>query len=422
MKNLKSRFLLCAVLVFCLLPACSREGGHQQGVHGHGHHDHHGHGDEAEKGPHGGRLLSEDDFQVEIVIFEEGIPPEYHIYAYGHGKLLKPSDYSLSISLTRLGGIVDKFSFSPSGEYLKSRETVNEPHSFDVLVEAVYEGKTYNWEYPSYEGRTELSSEAIAASGIESMPAGPASIRTVLKVNGQLTLNENRLVHVIPRFPGVAKQIAKELGDSVAKDDLLAVIESNQSLQPYEIRSQISGTVIKRHLAKGEFAPEGHDIFVVADLSELWADFRVYRQNFSKIKIGQKVLAHLREDSPPIEAIISYISPFGEEATQSRIVRAVIPNREGLLYPGLFISGEIILAEVQVPIAVKDSALQNFRDWTVVFAQFGNVFEIRPLVLGRSDGEYHEVLEGIEPGVKYVHSNSFILKADILKHGASHDH
>ena len=66
--------------------------------------------------------------------------------------------------------------------------------------------------------------------------------------------------------------------------------------------------------------------------------------------------------------------------------------------------------------------MQTFRDWVVVFMNDGSVFEIAILELGRRDGEWAEVLSGLRAGQRYATENSFIIKADILKSGASHDH
>ncbi len=68
------------------------------------------------------------------------------------------------------------------------------------------------------------------------------------------------------------------------------------------------------------------------------------------------------------------------------------------------------------------SGLQSFRDFTVVYAQVGNEYEVRMLELGRQAGEWAEVLGGLEPGTRYVTENSYVIKADIEKSGASHDH
>jgi membrane fusion protein, heavy metal efflux system len=104
------------------------------------------------------------------------------------------------------------------------------------------------------------------------------------------------------------------------------------------------------------------------------------------------------------------------------LARVELPNPTGSWRPGLFVTGEIIAEEAEVPVAVKTSALQQFRDWDVVFMQDGAMFEIAILDLGRRDSEWVEVLSGLPAGQKYATENSFIIKADILKSGAAHDH
>jgi cobalt-zinc-cadmium efflux system membrane fusion protein len=124
---------------------------------------------------------------------------------------------------------------------------------------------------------------------------------------------------------------------------------------------------------------------------------------------------------PPIEGAISHINVLAG-ANQAVTARTVLDNSDGLLVPGTFITGQIQVAEHRVPLAVKRSGLQSFRDFTVVYAQVGDEYEVRMLELGRQAGEWAEVLGGLEPGTVYVTENSYVLKADIEKSGASHDH
>ena len=88
----------------------------------------------------------------------------------------------------------------------------------------------------------------------------------------------------------------------------------------------------------------------------------------------------------------------------------------------MYLTGEIEVARYEVPLAVKRSGLQPFRDFTVVFAQFGEEYEVRMLELGRQDEVWVEVLSGLKVGTPYVTENSYVIKADIEKSGASHDH
>jgi cobalt-zinc-cadmium efflux system membrane fusion protein len=88
----------------------------------------------------------------------------------------------------------------------------------------------------------------------------------------------------------------------------------------------------------------------------------------------------------------------------------------------MFIAGDLIVEQIKAPIAVKRSAIQRFRDWNVVFVRFGEVYEARPVTLGQGDDQYVAVLGGLSSNDEYVSENSFLIKADILKSGASHDH
>ena len=75
-----------------------------------------------------------------------------------------------------------------------------------------------------------------------------------------------------------------------------------------------------------------------------------------------------------------------------------------------------------VPVAVSVDAIQTFRDWQVVFAQYGDWFEVRPLELGRRDDQWVEVVTGLSVGERYAATNSFVLKAELGKSGASYEH
>ncbi len=374
------------------------------------------------RGPHNGRLLSEGNLELEVTIYEPEIPPQFRVYPFSKGKPLDPSAVKLVIELHRFGGRVDTINFKKEDTYLVGDKVVEEPHSFDVKVMAEYAGKSHTWEYQSYEGRIEISEQAAASVGLEYETAGPRTMRTTVAMNGKIIPNEDRLVHVLPRFPGIVKEIRKKLGDSVEKDEVLAIVESNESLQPYEVKSQIAGRITQRDIALGEFVSTERPIYVVADLSTVWVDLNVHRKDFELLREGQKALLERGEGDVKSEATITYISQFGSENTQTMLARAELPNPEMQWRPGLFVKAEVVVKEEEVPVAVKASAIQQFRDWDVVFMKDGTTYEIAIVELGRRDGEWVEVVSGLKPGTQYVTENSFVVKADVLKGGASHDH
>lgn len=372
------------------------------------------------RGPHGGRLLEKDDFEVEVTIYEpEGVPPKFRIYFYDHKKPVLPSQFKMV--LKRINRI-EKVPFKIQGDYLESIIEAKEPHSFGVKIGATYKDKTYDWSYETYEGRVELTPEAVRSNSIKIETAGPAVLEIKLQVMGKIVPNEEATVHISPRFPGVVKAVYKKLGDKVEKGEALALIESNESLQNYEVKSEIDGMVIKRNINLGMSLSGQENIFVVSDLASVWADFNIYRHDLPQVKIGNAVLVKSLDGSVEEASVISYISPIGHESTQSVVARAVLSNSDERWKPGLFVSGVITVDNVTAAVAIKDSSLQTFRDWDVVFLSAGNVFEVVPVQLGRRSGEWVEVLSGLAPGEKYASENSFILKADLEKSGAKHEH
>jgi cobalt-zinc-cadmium efflux system membrane fusion protein len=252
--------------------------------------------------------------------------------------------------------------------------------------------------------------------------AGPARIKTVLTLSGRVVPNEDRRAHVIPRYPGIVKEARKRLGEVVGAGEVLAVVQSNESLQAYKVHSPISGTIIEKDVTAGEFVGEGGVIYVVADLRSVWIDLHVYREEFPRLARGQSVTVRANDGRASATGGLSYLSPFGEVQTQTMLARVELPNPTGQWRPGWFVAGEVVVEEVTVPLAVKTAALQTFRDWNVVFMNEGDLFEVRPLELGRRDAEWVEVLTGLAVGQRYAAENSFIIKADIGKSGASHDH
>ncbi len=379
-------------------------------------------GGDVSKGPHRGRLLTDGGIQTEVTIHEAGIPPQFRVYFYEDGQPVDPDHVNLTVELHRFAGRTDVIRFAKQDDYLLGDQIVEEPHSFDVILTAEYQGNVYRWEYDSYEGRTEMSDEVAQLSGIEIELAGPATIREIIRVFGHIAPNEDRLKKVAPRFPGVVKEVRKKLGENVANNEVMAVVESNESLLKYEVRSAIAGTVIRKDVTAGEFVDEGQTIYTVADLSQVWVDLDIPRKHFGRLKLGQAVVVYNGDDSIGAPGKIGYISPFGALDTQTMLARVELPNPDGRWRPGLFVVGEIIVDEATVPLAVRTEGLQVFRDWDVVFARADDLFEIAILELGRRDAEWAQVVSGLAHGQRYATENSFIIKADIGKSGATHDH
>jgi cobalt-zinc-cadmium efflux system membrane fusion protein len=268
---------------------------------------------------------------------------------------------------------------------------------------------------PEKKNVVEVSEDSLKKSGISVETAGPATLKKVLKVNGKIAPNEEQLAEVSPRFPGVVKSVAKRLGDQVKTGDTLAVIESNESMQPYEVKAEIEGTIIKKDIALGEFVDTSKTIFVITNLKTVWVDFPIYRREAEDVRVGQNVFLQPGDGAEKIESTISYLSPFGMENTQTTLARAVVPNPNGRLRPGLFIDGQVVLGEVPVPNAVQATALQTLDEKPVVFVANAKGFEAREVTIGEREDEYVEIRSGVKAGEKYAAENSFLLKSELAR-------
>ncbi|GAB3465717.1 efflux RND transporter periplasmic adaptor subunit [Azotobacter salinestris] len=373
-----------------------------------------------ERGPHRGRLLRDGDFALEVTIFETNVPPHYRLYAYQGDQPLKPAEIEATIELRRLDGEVNRFTFKPENDYLVGSGTVVEPHSFDVQVDAHYGGRAHRWEFASYEGRTTIPGAIASDAGVKVEMAGSAVIRDNLHLVGNVALDANRHARIKARFPGVVREVLVQQGQRVRRGQTLIVVEGNESMRRYPVTAPFDGVVLARHTNIGDVA-DGNALIELADLSEVWVELHAIGEDAARLAAGQAVRVQAATSDAAVETVIDTLLPLATRS-QSVVARASIPNPDGRWRPGMSVSAEVTIAKHQVPLAVKESGLQRFRDFTVVFAQVGETYEVRMLELGARDGEYVEVLGGLKPGTPYVAEQSFLIKADIEKSGASHDH
>ena len=375
---------------------------------------------EPEKGPHRGRLLKDGDFTLELSIFETGVPPEFRAWATKNGSVLAPEAVNLNITLTRLGGKVDQIKFNPQGDALRGDTVIYEPHSFIVTINAAHDGSTHIWQYDNFEGRTKIETAVAEALEIETLIAGPVVIKKTIAVYGQITANTERMRNISARFDGTIKSVSASQGEQVRKGQKLAAVESNESLQLFTINAPISGVITQRDANTGE-QTDGRQLFTIMDTRSVWAELSVFPADLAQVKVGAPVTI---TDTTSGQTVIGKVSRINllAETNQAVNVRVVLDNKKGQLRPGRHVSANITVGEHAASLAVKRTGLQAFRDFTVVYAQIGEEYEVRMLDLGLQAGEWAEVLGGLEPGTRYVSENSYVIKADIEKSGASHDH
>ncbi len=271
------------------------------------------------------------------------------------------------------------------------------------------------------EMKTEIDDEAALNSGviISTVKSGVISDETYL--TGRIILNKNTTSNIGARFSGIVKKVSANWGDEVKKGQVVATIESNESLRSYEVRSPISGVILERYVSVGDVV-EGGSLFIVADISNIWAKFHIFPKDVSKIVKGDVIAIKNISDGKIIESKIKLIFPTADELSQTIIAIAEIDNKEGSWKPGMVVEGIVKNNTKQALAIVKNSAIQNMEGKDVVFIKKGNSYEAVEISKGRTNSKYTEIISGLDLGQEYVEEGSFIIKADIQKSAAAHDH
>jgi cobalt-zinc-cadmium efflux system membrane fusion protein len=207
----------------------------------------------------------------------------------------------------------------------------------------------------------------------------------------------------------------------VQRGQLLARIESSESLQVYPVYSTVSGVVAERNGNPGDVTFD-RALYVITDPAQTTVVFNIFPKDLGAIQPGMAVQIETMDGTVIAAARLGDYLPDGNAEAGTALVRAAVPNRGGRLRPGMALRGRVTINAVQVPLAVRTEALQRFRDFTVVFANYGENYEVRMLTLGRKSPEWTEVLSGIKPGTPYAAKGAFLIRADVEKSGASHDH
>jgi cobalt-zinc-cadmium efflux system membrane fusion protein len=267
----------------------------------------------------------------------------------------------------------------------------------------------------------ELPASQIEAAGIGLAVAEPGSIREVLSLYGVVAPNAERVRDVAARFPGLIRSVNKKVGDAARQGETLATVESNESLQTYPVTAPQAGVVTARNANPGEQTGD-KVLFVVSDLSTVWVELSLFPRDVARVRVGQTVRVSSTDAALDGEGRIVYIAPVGSTASQTLAARVLLDNSDRRWAPGLYVNANVTLGETQAPLTVRSEAVQTVAGKTVVFLRNEHGFKPQPVTLGRTDGERSEVLNGLSAGQQYATTNSFVLKSELGKGEAGHDH
>mgnify|MGYP000055266024 CR=1 FL=1 len=190
----------------------------------------------------------------------------------------------------------------------------------------------------------------------------------------------------------------------------------------YVLTAPASGTILQKHIAKGEVLKDDSEAFVIADLSSVWVNVSIYQKDMPLVRKGQEVIISAGHEIPDAKGVISYVGPLVGEQTRTGIARVVLLNKGGHWRPGLFITARLTVKATDVPVAVSKTALQTMEDKTYIFVKTEEGFEPRPVTAGRTDEKQAEIISGLTAGQQYVTNGAFALKAQLSKSAFGDEH
>jgi cobalt-zinc-cadmium efflux system membrane fusion protein len=338
-----------------------------------------------------------------------------------------------------------------------------------------------------------LSAAQIKAAGVVLATAAPAPISTILTLPGEIRFNDDRTAHVVPKLAGVVVAVHAQLGQTVQRGQLLAVLASSalseqrselltaqkrlalanttlererqlwqdkisaeqdylharqaaaeaelalqnarqklsvlgagavpgSQLNQLELRAPFAGVVMEKHLALGEAIKEDANVFTISDLATVWADFAVPPQDLNRVRVGDAVTVRATAFAAQAGGTISYVGALLGEQTRTANARVALANPGGAWRPGLFVNVEVQAGRSEAAVTVAADAVQTIDGQPAVFVRSASGFQVQPVVLGRSDGQRTEILQGLPAGAQYAAANSYVLKAELGKDGAGHAH
>ena len=197
--------------------------------------------------------------------------------------------------------------------------------------------------------------------------------------------------------------------------------EDDADIARYELTAPRKGQIVVKHIAPGERVGPDEPVYTIADLSTVWLNIAVYSQYSDAIQQGQRVTVRVGDRTA--SGVVEYVSSMIEESSRTIGARVVLENPNRSWRPGEFVTVRVETEKSFADRIVPIDAIQTFEGHEVVFIQDEDGIEPVQVTTGRRNDEFVELIgEDIALGTPVVVVNSFLIKAELGKSAAGHDH
>ena len=214
----------------------------------------------------------------------------------------------------------------------------------------------------------------------------------------QISVAESRAASDQLQLLGVSRAAIDRLGKQGAVDSVTPVTAT------------MSGVVVERKLAQGQVVQPADALFVVADLSRLWAEAQVPEQQVNLVKTGQAVSIEVPAlGNEKLVGKLIFVGQTIDPETRTVLVRTELDNRDGRLKPAMLAS-MLIEAKPVDRLVVPASAVVRENDEDHVFVAEGDgAFRLLKVKLGPEQGGVRVLLSGLKGGERLVVDGAFHL-------------
>ncbi len=328
------------------------------------------------------------------------------------------------------------------------------------------EGEGHGEESHAEESVVKLDAER--AKGIKTGKVEKRPLAETLRVPAEIHFNERNRATIGARVSGRVERVVAFANQAVHKDELLAEVYSPEFLSaqqeyllilsrlqrgtadaaalakdarhrleilgltveeidtvansgtPYplqHVHSPMGGVVIEHKVAAGDAVQPGQTLFVVADLSSVWAELSLTETQLGQVRTGQAVTVSVKSyPDRRFKGELVSIAASLDEATRTAKARALIQNPGRLLRPGMFAEAEVVLGRGEAVVALPEtSVLRNAEGEWVAYLETepGEFKPVEVKVLRRVEGQV--IVDGLTPGTKVVTEGAFFIQSELAK-------
>ncbi|NQT61344.1 MAG: efflux RND transporter periplasmic adaptor subunit [Candidatus Marinimicrobia bacterium] len=263
-----------------------------------------------------------------------------------------------------------------------------------------------------------LSGPEVEKAGIKLIEVGTGKIPGSRRLYGEIRLNEEQVVHKYPKYPGIVRDVRRNIGDRVFQGDTLAMVFNTSTLSTYPVIAAQSGEVLEKHAVVGEFTDGSEPLMVIGDLRTVWVDLHAFEKDMPLLKKGQALILKSIEGDEQIQTYIRYIKPVMDAITRTNIVRCTVSNTSGTWNPGRLVYAEVAYDhDGEDVLIVPESCIQTYESEHVAFVpESGSETEFAVVTVepGQRGGGLIEIQSGLKAGDSIVSNGSFFLKSELV--------